>query len=161
MYAIGINGSPRKGGNTQMLVNTVLDTLSGKGWETEFVQLGGETIRGCQACSKCFKAKDGKCAFQDDCFQGIYDKIMKADAVIMGSPTYYSDVTAEVKALCDRVGYVSLANGRALKGKIDLETGVSDRTWVEALGDASSELKDGMELAVAFSKETGAPGTGQ
>ena len=118
MYAIGINGSPRKGGNTQMLVNTVLDTLSGKGWEAEFVQLGGETIRGCQACSKCFKSKDGKCAFQDDCFQGIYDKIMKADAVIVGSPTYYSDVTAEVKALCDRTGYVSLANGRALKGKI-------------------------------------------
>lgn len=118
MYAIGINGSPRKGGNTQMLVNTVLDSLKGDGWETEFVQLGGQTIRGCQACSACFKKKDGTCAFQDDCFQEIYNKIMKADAVIVGSPTYYSGVSAEVKALCDRVGYVSLANGRALKGKV-------------------------------------------
>jgi multimeric flavodoxin WrbA len=118
MYAIGINGSPRKGGNTEMLVNTVLGGLKGAGWGTEFVQLGGEAIRGCQACSKCFKAKDGKCAFQDDVFQGIYDKAMRADAIIVGTPTYYSGVTAEVKALTDRMGYVALANGRALKGKV-------------------------------------------
>lgn len=118
MYAIGINGSPRKGGNTQMLVNTVLDTLKQSGWETEFEQLGGQTIRGCQACSGCFKSKDKTCVFKDDCFQGIYDKILRADAVIIGSPTYYSDVTAEVKALLDRTGYVSLANGRLLKGKV-------------------------------------------
>lgn len=118
MYAIGINGSPRKGGNTEMLVGTVLEGLKGSGWETEFVQLGGEKIRGCQACSQCFKTRNGKCAFQDDVFQGIYDKAMRADAVIIGTPTYFSGVTAEVKALTDRMGYVALANGRALKGKV-------------------------------------------
>lgn len=118
MYAIGINGSPRKGGNTEMLVNTVLGALAGKGWETEFAQLGGEKIRGCQACSKCWKTQDNKCAFQDDCFQTLYDKVMKADALIIGSPTYYSDVTAEVKAFTDRLGYVALANNRMLKGKV-------------------------------------------
>ena len=118
MYAVGINGSPRKGGNTQMLVTTVLDSLKEAEWETEFVQLGGQAIRGCQACSGCFKKKDFTCVMQDDCFQEIFNKIMKADAVVIGSPTYYSDVNAEVKALLDRVGYVALANNRALKGKI-------------------------------------------
>ncbi len=118
MYAIGINGSPRKGGNTEMLVNTVLDRLKGAGWETEFAQLGGSTIRGCQACSQCFKNKDGKCAFQDDAFQAIYDKAARADAILIGTPTYFSGVTAEVKALTDRMGYVALANGGALKGKV-------------------------------------------
>lgn len=118
MYVIGINGSPRKGGNTQMLLNTVLETLKGKGWETEFYQLGGQNIRGCQACSGCFKLRDNTCAMKDDCFHEVYEKILKADAVVIGTPTYYSGVSSEVKALTDRTGYVALANNRALKGKI-------------------------------------------
>ncbi len=118
MYAIGINGSPRLGGNTQMLVNTVLDTLKGADWETEFYQLGGKNIRGCQGCAGCFKSKDRTCVMKDDCFHEVYEKILRADAVIIGTPTYFSDVTAEVKALTDRTGYVSFANGRLLKGKI-------------------------------------------
>ncbi len=118
MYAIGINGSPRLGGNTQMLVNTVLGTLKDAGWDTEFFQLGGQKIRGCQACSGCFKAKDRTCVMKDDCFNELFAKIIQADAVIIGTPTYFSDVSAEVKALTDRTGYVALANGRLLKGKI-------------------------------------------
>lgn len=118
MYAIGINGSPRKGGNTQMLVNTVLNSLKDDGWETEFEQLGGQNIRGCQACSGCFKSKDKTCVMKDDYFHTIFEKILRADAVIVGTPTYYSGVSAEVKALLDRTGYVSLANGRLLKGKV-------------------------------------------
>jgi multimeric flavodoxin WrbA len=118
MYAIAVNGSPRKGGNTEMLLQTVMEPLNAVGWETELYQLGGKTIRGCQACSSCFKTKDKTCAFKDDCFHEIYEKILRADALIIGSPTYYSDVSAETKALLDRAGYVSLANGRLLRGKV-------------------------------------------
>lgn len=118
MYAIGINGSPRKGGNTQMLVNTVLDSLKAAGWETDFEQLGGGDIRGCQACSGCFKSKDRTCVMKEDYFHTVFEKILRADAVVIGSPTYFSDVTAEVKALTDRAGYVALANGRLLRGKV-------------------------------------------
>lgn len=118
MYAIAINGSPRKGGNTETLLNKVIDVLREKEWEAEFYQLGGQYIRGCQVCSGCFKHKDKSCAMKEDCFHEVYEKILRADAVIFGSPTYYSDVSAETKALLDRAGYVSLANGRLLKGKV-------------------------------------------
>lgn len=118
MYAIAFNGSPRKGGNTETMLRTVLDTLGEASWETELFQLGGQTIRGCQFCSRCFKNKDRQCVMKDDCFAEAFEKILRADAIIVGSPAFYSGVTAEVKALLDRAGYVSLANNRLLKGKV-------------------------------------------
>jgi len=118
MYAIAINGSPRKGGNTEHLLNEVLAPLKDAGWETEVIRIGGTGLRGCTACSGCFKSKDNKCVLKEDEFNGIFEKFLKADALILGSPTYFADVTAEMKALIDRTGYVSLANGRVLAGKI-------------------------------------------
>lgn len=58
MYVLAINGSPCVGGNTEMLLHEVLKPLAENGWETEFVQVGGTPIRGCTACSNCFKTKD-------------------------------------------------------------------------------------------------------
>jgi multimeric flavodoxin WrbA len=118
MYALAVNGSPRKGGNTQILLTHVLEPLKAAGWDTELVQVGGKKIRGCIACYKCWENKDMHCAVKDDTFNDVMDKIARADALIFGSPTYFTDVTAETKALLDRSGMVGLANGRALRGKI-------------------------------------------
>ncbi|NLW80548.1 MAG: flavodoxin family protein [Desulfovibrionales bacterium] len=118
MYAVAVNGSPRKGGNTEILLKRVLAPLTEAGWETELVQVGGQKIRGCQACYKCFENKDGQCSMKNDVFNPIMEKLLKADAMIFGSPTYFTDVSAEMKALLDRSGLVAIANGRAFKGKI-------------------------------------------
>ena len=118
MYALAVNGSPRKKGNTEHLLKAVLSPLSEAGWETEFVQLGGKSIRGCIACNKCFEKRNKRCAVKDDDFNGIMEKMIRADAIILGSPTYFTDVSAEIKALLDRSGYVAFANGRLFAGKI-------------------------------------------
>ncbi|TVM15660.1 flavodoxin family protein [Oceanidesulfovibrio indonesiensis] len=118
MYAVAINGSPRKNGNTQTLLEKVLTPLQEAGWETELVQVGGRNVRGCIACYKCFENKDQRCAVNNDEFNDVQEKIVRADAIIMGSPTYFADVSAECKAVLDRCGLVSIANGGLLRGKI-------------------------------------------
>jgi multimeric flavodoxin WrbA len=118
MKAIAINGSPRQGGNTEMLLKQALAPLAAAGWETEFIQLGGKPIRGCQACYTCFKKKNSKCSQKDDVFNGCFEKMVAADAILLGSPTYFTDVSAEMKALLDRAGLVALANGGLFRGKI-------------------------------------------
>lgn len=118
MYAVAINGSPRKGGNTEILLKRVLEPLTTAGWETELVQVGGKPIRGCMACGKCAEKKNLQCVVDNDIFNEMMARMLKADAIILGSPTYFTDVTAEMKALLDRSGYVALANGRVFRGKI-------------------------------------------
>lgn len=118
MYAVAINGSPRKGGNTEMLLKEVLSELDAGGWETELVKVGGTAIRGCIACQKCFENKDNQCAVTTDKFNEIHAKLLRADAIIMGSPTYFAAVSADLKALLERAGYVAYANDHAFTGKI-------------------------------------------
>ncbi|MEW5746313.1 MAG: flavodoxin family protein [Nitrospirota bacterium] len=118
MKAIAVNGSPRKGGNTEILLQKVLEPLAAAGWETELIQVGGRDIRGCIACYKCFENKDLRCAGRNDIVNDCMEKMVAADALILGSPTYFTDVSAELKALIDRSGLVALANGRAFRGKI-------------------------------------------
>jgi multimeric flavodoxin WrbA len=118
MKAVAINGSPRKGGNTEILLRKVLEPLSGAGWDTEFIQVGGKKIRGCTACYRCFATKDSRCSVKTDVFNDYLDKMLAANAIILGSPTYFTDVTAEMKALLDRTGLVGVANEGLLRGKI-------------------------------------------
>ncbi len=118
MYALAINGSPRKGGNTEVLLQEVLAELKNGGWETELVKVGGTAIRGCIACQKCFENKDNQCSVKKDKFNDIFEKMLRADAIILGSPTYFAAVSADLKALIERAGYVAYANGHAFSGKI-------------------------------------------
>lgn len=118
MYALAINGSPRKGGNTELLLENVLQPLSELGWDTRLIQLGGTVIRGCMACGQCREKKNNQCAVTSDMLNEIMAEMLKADAIILGSPTYFTDVSAEMKALLDRSGFVSIANDRAFRGKI-------------------------------------------
>ena len=118
MKAVAINGSPRKGGNTEILLKQVLVPLGQAGWDTGFIQLGGKPIRGCQACFQCFKKKNSRCSQKDDFFDDCMEKMVAADAIVLGSPTYFTDVSAEMKALIDRAGMVAVANGGLFRGKI-------------------------------------------
>ena len=118
MQAILINGSPHKNGNTAALLRELEPPMHAAGWKTEFVQLGGEKIAGCRGCLKCAEKRNGKCLFDNDMLNGLLAKIMEADALVLGTPCYFTDVTAEMKALIDRVGYVSFVNGGMLQGKI-------------------------------------------
>jgi multimeric flavodoxin WrbA len=118
MKAIAINGSPRKGGNTETLLRKVLEPLAAAGWDTEFVQLGGKEIRGCRACYQCFQKKNSRCGQKPDAFDACFEQMLTADAIILGSPTYFTDVSAEMKALLDRAGLVAVANGGLFRRKI-------------------------------------------
>ncbi len=118
MKVVAFNGSPRPQGNTALLIEAVLAELGKEGIETETVQLGGQNIRGCTACMKCFANKNGRCAVGNDILNGLVEKMQQADGIIIGSPTYFANVTAEVKALIDRAGLVAIANGRTLRRKV-------------------------------------------
>ncbi|MGD9159644.1 MAG: flavodoxin family protein [Desulfobacteraceae bacterium] len=117
MKVLAINGSPRKDGNTAIMIKTVLEELEKEGIETELLQFSGKTIQGCKACLKCFENKDNKCVFENDDFNQCFAKMIEADGIILGSPTYFTDVTSEMKGLIDRAGFVSFANGRPFKRK--------------------------------------------
>ena len=118
MKVIAFNGSARKNGNTAILIKEILFELDTEGIETEMIQLAGKTIRGCIACGKCYMNKDKRCAVDNDFANECIDKMTEADGIILGSPTYFADVTAETKALIDRAGYVARANSDMLQRKV-------------------------------------------
>lgn len=118
MKVVAFNGSARKDGNTAMLIREVFSELEAEGIETEMVQLAGKTIRGCTACGKCQKNLDKRCAIDNDFANECIERMLEADGIILGSPTYFADVTAEMKALIDRAGYVARANSHMLKRKV-------------------------------------------
>jgi len=118
MKVVAFNGSPRKDGNTTILINHVFRGLEKEGAETELVQLSGKEIHGCIACYKCFKNKDQRCAVKNDIANECIEKMIEADGIILGSPVYFTDVTAEMKALIDRAGFVSRANGGMYRNKV-------------------------------------------
>ncbi len=118
MKVIAINGSPRNKGNTAMLLGKVLEPIAAEGIETEIFQLGGKLIAGCTACYACFKNKDKRCIQTDDVVNDCIQKMAEADGIILGSPTYFADITPELKALIDRAGLVALANGAMFRRKV-------------------------------------------
>ena len=118
MKVVALNASARKDGNTAILLNVVLDELKNEGMETELLQLGGKTLGGCRACYKCFENKDKHCAVKADILNELLDKMVEADGILLGSPTYFSDVTANMRAFIERAGFVARANDFMLKRKV-------------------------------------------
>ncbi len=119
MKVVAFNGSPRVNGNTAQSIEIVFKELAKEGIETELIQLGGRKVFGCMACGKCYERKDCRCVRQDDEMNTFIQKIKEADGIIIGSPTYFSNVSTEVKALIDRSGFVNKANGGSiLRGKV-------------------------------------------
>lgn len=118
MKVIAFNGSARKDGNTAILINYVLDELQKEGIETETFNLRGKKIHGCIACQKCFENKDQRCSVTNDVLNECIEKMLEADGIILGSPTYFTDVSAEMKALIERAGFVALANDGMFRRKV-------------------------------------------
>jgi len=118
MKVVAFNGSARKDGNTTMLVNYVFDELHKHDIETELVQLAGKHPPGCIACYQCFDRKNRRCAVDIDCINECIEKMEQADGIILASPTYFANMSTELKALIDRCGMTSRANGDMYKRKV-------------------------------------------
>lgn len=127
MRALAINGSPRKGGNTEILLRKALEPVAAAGHQTDYIQVGGTRIRGCTACGACGRMKNRRCVIDDDIFNLVFAKMIAADAILIGSPVYFANMTAETKAWIDRVGYVALANGGLLRRKIGVAVSAQRR----------------------------------
>jgi len=118
MKVVAFNGSARKDGNTAIMIEQVFGELEKEGIETEMVQLSGQNIRGCIACYKCFENKDQRCSVKTDVVNDCIEKMLQADGIILASPTYFADVSAELKALIDRAGLVAKANKEMFARKV-------------------------------------------
>jgi len=118
MKVIAFNGSARKDGNTAILINYVFRELENAGIDTQMIQLSGSRIHGCIACMKCYENKNRHCSVTDDIANDCIEKMLEADGIILGSPTYFANVSTEMKALIDRAGMVSRANNDMLARKV-------------------------------------------
>ena len=147
MKVVAFNGSPRKDGNTFRLVQYVFKSLQAEGIETELVQLGGNLIHGCTACYQCFKNKDGRCVLADDMVNDCIARMRQADGIILASPTYFADITPELKALIDRAGFVAGANDNFLKRKVGAAV-IAER--FKAVSDAGARKNESVEAGRAF-----------
>lgn len=127
MRVVAFSGSARKNGNTARMVQEVFTELDKAGIETELVQLAGKDVHGCQACYRCTKNKDQRCSLEGDIVNECIEKMLGADAILLASPTYFADVTPEIKALMDRAGMVSRANEDMLRHKLGAAISVARR----------------------------------
>lgn len=118
MKVVGINGSPRKDGNTAIIINTIFQELNAQGIETELIQLAGRKIEGCTACWGCAAVKDGRCVVDSDFFNECFAQMAAADGIILGSPVYAAGVTAQIKALIDRASVVLTVNRGLFRHKV-------------------------------------------
>lgn len=114
MKAIGIVGSPRKNGNTEILTAHTLQAIAGEGLETELITLADLDIRPCNACQVC--RREERCPIEDDLFP-VYTRMKAAEAIILASPVYFGSATALLKALMDRAGSISILN-KSFAGKV-------------------------------------------
>jgi multimeric flavodoxin WrbA len=148
MKVVAFNGSPRKDGNTTILINRVFRELEKEGIQTELVQLAGKEIHGCIACYKCFENKDRRCAVKTDIANECIEKMIEADGIILGSPVYFMDVTAEMKALIDRAGFVSIANGGMYTNKVGAVVAAVRRSGASHTIDTMTHLFLGAQMII-------------
>ncbi len=104
IHVVGIVGSPRKSGNTDFLMRRVLEIIAGEGFTTEIIPLAGKSVGPCQGCDSC--KTTGECAIKDD-FQGIFEKMLNAQGIILGSPVHNFTVTPLIIALKTRASRMS------------------------------------------------------
>lgn len=118
MKVIGLNGSPRKKGNTTCSLNTVFVELEKAGIETEMIHVGKEKIQGCTACCACVKNQDQCCVIKDDPVNEWVQKMKSADGILLGSPVHFSGIAGTMKSFLDRAFFVSSVNGGLFRQKI-------------------------------------------
>ncbi|MDZ7616638.1 MAG: flavodoxin family protein [Patescibacteria group bacterium] len=127
MKILGVSGSPRRGGNTEILVKTALEICAAEGAEVELLSLAGRQIRPCTACGGCSSTDTPRCVQEDPHFEGMVERFMAADGILVGSPVYFGSATPETMALLDRIGYVARCNGQFLRHKVGAAITVARR----------------------------------
>jgi len=118
LKVVAINGSARADGNTAALLRRALEEIGRAGIETELIQLAGKDVRPCQACYRCATLKNRRCGITDDAVNDCIAAMDSADGILLGSPTYFADVTGHMKSLIDRAGTVAGVNGGMLRRKV-------------------------------------------
>jgi multimeric flavodoxin WrbA len=118
LKVIAFNGSPRKDGNTSILLQTVLKELEANNIQTEEIHVGAKQIQGCIACYKCLENKNRQCVLKNDPVNEWIDKMYKADGILIGSPTYFADLSGQIKSFLDRAFFVANANDGMFQRKL-------------------------------------------
>jgi multimeric flavodoxin WrbA len=118
MKVVAFNGSPRKEGNTSLIIREVFKVLEKFDIETELIQIGNKVMHPCTACGKCREIQDRQCHIKNDLLNECIQKMIEADGIILGSPVYFADITPETKSLMDVTGYVTRGNGHLLARKV-------------------------------------------
>lgn len=116
MKVLAINGSARKNGNTSILIQCILQNLNKADVETEVINLAENPIYPCKACFLC--ADKGNCIFHTDHFREIFEKMKQADGLILGSPVYAANISANMQALLERSAVICDMNEDLLKHKV-------------------------------------------
>ncbi len=127
MKVLGVSGSPRTGGNTDILVKRALRHLEKEGIETDFLSLADRPIKPCMACGGCFRSDEPRCVQEDPAFEGLLERFHVADGVLVGSPVYFGSATPQTMALLDRVGYVTRKHPVLLRRKVGAAIAVARR----------------------------------
>lgn len=123
MKVLAINGSARKDGNTAILISTIFEELNKAGIETEMIQLADNKIEPCKACWACGGQKN--CVHRKDNFRGIFEKMLEADGIILGSPVYCANISANMQALLERAAVVCDMNRGELNNKYKVGASVA------------------------------------
>lgn len=138
MKVIGISGSARKDGNTSILMNTIFEELHKENIETELIQLAGTIIEPCKACWGCSEKRN--CIHGNDTFREIFEKILYADGIVLGSPVYSANVSANMQAFIERAAVVADCNPEILKYKIGAAVAVARRAGAITAMDSMNHL---------------------
>jgi multimeric flavodoxin WrbA len=118
MHAVAISGSPRQKNNSEILLRRCLDGLAKGGISGELISLRDKTVKGCRACETCRRKKNRRCSMRDDDFHPVFEAMLKADIIVVGSPVYFGSATPEMMALLDRAGHVAKVNGVLFSRKL-------------------------------------------
>ena len=135
MKVIGICSSARKQGNTALLIRTVFGELEREGIETELVEFAGSVVEPCKACWDC--GGKGNCVHRRDPFCGVFEKLKEADGVILGSPVYSANISANMQAFLERAAVVCDMNPGLLKYKVGAAVAAVRRSAPFAAGRGS------------------------
>ena len=140
MRAIAFNGSPRKGGNTEFLLRKVLEPISEAGIENGAGPDRRKTNSRLHRVLQVQGKQEPKCAIDSDMVNECIGKMIAADAIILGSPTYFAGMTSEMKALIDRAGFVAGSNGRLFARKIGAGVVVHRRGGATSVLDSINHM---------------------
>ena len=130
MRIVGLSGSARVGGNTDLVLQGALEAAKAEGAETSLIRVSDFHLSPCLGCKTCFTSK--RCVQQDD-GEVLYQKIAEADGIIMASPSYFQGVTGQMKIFIDRIGFLALARGnKDFTDKVGGVIGVTRRSGVSS-----------------------------